>query len=111
MCKATNKLGEAVTKAVMTCEGKEGIIKASQLPKGMSGAQQKISVLDAPKVAPEPAPDRSFGAPKFKTSMTDLMDVVEGQLAHFECQLEPVADPNLKLEWFHNDEPVFHSKY
>lgn len=29
----------------------------------------------------------------------------------FECQLAPVGDPNMKVEWFLNNKPLAHSKY
>lgn len=103
-------MGEAVTAATMTCEGKERLILSSQLPSQMSGAQEKINILEAPKPQPEPAPDPNYGAPKFVSQLVDMNDLVEGQLAHFEARLEPANDPNLKVEWFHNDKPIFHSK-
>lgn len=42
----------------------------------------------------------------FLQSLTNLS---EGQLAHLEAQVEPVGDPNLKIEWFHNGKPVGHT--
>lgn len=111
VCKASNSLGEAVTKAYMTCEGKESIISESQLPNQMSGAQQKIRVLEAPKPGQQMAPDAVYGPPKFVTKLVDMPELSEGQLAHFEAQLEPATDPNLKVEWFHNGKPIFHSNF
>jgi len=29
----------------------------------------------------------------------------------FECQLAPVGDPNMKVEWFLNGKPLRHSKF
>lgn len=42
----------------------------------------------------------------FAQSMDSLK---EGDSAHFECTLIPVNDPNLKVEWFHNGQPLRHS--
>ena len=28
--------------------------------------------------------------------------MAEGQVAHFEAQIEPIHDPQLKIEFFHN---------
>lgn len=28
--------------------------------------------------------------------------MTEGEPIHFECQVEPKIDPNLKIQWFHN---------
>ena len=33
----------------------------------------------------------------------------DGDSAHFECQLEPVGDPDMTVEWFHNGAPLRHS--
>lgn len=29
-------------------------------------------------------------------------NLVEGERCHLECRLEPINDPNLKVEWFVN---------
>lgn len=29
----------------------------------------------------------------------------------FECQLAPVGDPNMKVEWFLNGKPLRHSMF
>lgn len=110
VCKASNSLGEAVTKAYMSCDSKESIISTSQLPDQMSGAYKKIRDIEAPKPDRPLPPDAVFGPPRFISKLTDMPDLVEGQLAHFEAQLEPATDPNLKVEWFHNGKPIFHSK-
>lgn len=44
--------------------------------------------------------------PRFLTRPKNLENLKEGQLAHFECKLEPVTDSNLKVEWFKNGRPV-----
>ena len=32
--------------------------------------------------------------------------LAEGQVAHFEAQIEPIHDPSLKIEFFHNGKPL-----
>lgn len=44
--------------------------------------------------------------PQFTTQIQSLDNLREGQSAHFECTVVPVGDPNLKIEWFHNGEPL-----
>ena len=44
--------------------------------------------------------------PRFLSKLKPLDGLREGNNAHFECKLEPVADPNLKVEWFKNGMPV-----
>ncbi|VDK72603.1 unnamed protein product [Litomosoides sigmodontis] len=108
-CRAINKVGEAVTSTQLKCNPKQKIITKSQLPDSMSGAYKKIIEIEAPKA---PLPEKSefdYGTPKFLTQLQSLMNLSEGQLAHLEAQVEPVGDPNLKIEWFHNGHPVGHT--
>ena len=54
--------------------------------------------------------DKSKGQkPRFTTHIQNIDNLKEGQAAHFECTLVPVGDPNMKVEWFHNGEPLRHS--
>ena len=39
----------------------------------------------------------------------DLGAVGEAEAAHFECQLEPIGDPTLRIEWLHNGQPLPYS--
>ncbi|VDP08349.1 unnamed protein product [Soboliphyme baturini] len=104
LCRASNRLGEAVTSAHIVCESKDKIIRRSQLPESYSGAQQKIEILETAKPAPEMEPEPVYGKP-----ILEPQDET-GQVAHFEFKLEPAEDPNMKVEWFHNGHPVSHSK-
>lgn len=47
--------------------------------------------------------------PHFTTHITSLDGLKDGGSAHFECTLTPVGDPNMKVEWFHNSQPLRHS--
>lgn len=47
---------------------------------------------------------------RFVTQIQDQMSLVEMQTTKFECQLAPVGDPNMKVEWFLNGKPLPHSK-
>ncbi len=44
--------------------------------------------------------------PRFVTSPRSLDRLVEGQNGHFEAKLEPIADPNLHVEWFKDGRPI-----
>lgn len=44
--------------------------------------------------------------PRFLSKLKPQEGLREGNNAHFECKLEPVADSNLKVEWFKNGKPV-----
>ncbi|CAG9532190.1 unnamed protein product [Cercopithifilaria johnstoni] len=108
-CRAINKVGEAVTSTQLKCNPKQKIITKSQLPNSMSGAYKKIIEIEAPKVPLPEKPGFDYGAPKFLTQLQSLTNLSEGQLAHLEAQVEPVGDPKLKIEWFHNGQPVGHT--
>uniref|UniRef100_A0A915K9H6 Ig-like domain-containing protein n=1 Tax=Romanomermis culicivorax TaxID=13658 RepID=A0A915K9H6_ROMCU len=107
-CVASNDSGSDRTIGLLTCQPKVSIISQSQLPDRMSGAKAKIDILEAPKPQMPDKPDQDFSAPIFQTHLGDLGEFQDGQLVHFECKVEPAADPNMKIEWFHNDKPLFH---
>uniref|UniRef100_A0A915PRJ2 Ig-like domain-containing protein n=1 Tax=Setaria digitata TaxID=48799 RepID=A0A915PRJ2_9BILA len=107
-CRAVNKVGEAVTSTQLKCNPKQKIITKSQLPHSMSGAYRKIIEIETPKAPAPEKPEFDYGTPKFLTQLQSL-NLSEGQLAHLEAQVEPVGDPNLKIEWFHNNHPVGHT--
>lgn len=45
-------------------------------------------------------------APRFVVPLNGPSELVEGQSAHYECRIEPYPDSTLKLEWFHNNQPL-----
>uniref|UniRef100_A0A8R1HM90 Ig-like domain-containing protein n=1 Tax=Caenorhabditis japonica TaxID=281687 RepID=A0A8R1HM90_CAEJA len=108
-CRAINKVGEAVTSTKLTCSPKEGIISSTQLPDRMANAGRRIAEIEAPRPAREEALDVDHGPPKFTSALTGPPELQEGQQAHLECQVTPVADPHLKIEWLHNGQPVKHT--
>ncbi|CAD6198030.1 unnamed protein product [Caenorhabditis auriculariae] len=108
-CRAINRIGEAVTSTRLSCTPKEGIISQSQLPERMANAGVRIAEIEAPRPKAPDAPDFDHGAPKFTTQLVSPPELQESQQAHLECQVTPVADPRLKIEWFHNGNPVKHS--
>lgn len=48
--------------------------------------------------------------PRFVTQIQSQTQLVEMEATKFECQLAPVGDPNMKVEWFFNGKPLLHSK-
>ena len=48
--------------------------------------------------------------PRFVTQIQSVTDLVEMQATKFECQLAPVGDPNMKVEWFFNGKALPFSK-
>lgn len=49
--------------------------------------------------------------PRFVTQIQDQTKLIEKQTTKFECQLAPVGDPHMKVEWFFNGKPLHHSNF
>lgn len=107
VCKAINAVGEAVTTTTLKVSAREGIDHESQLPeaKGKS-AQLKIHELESRRPQRAEQPEVVHSAPKFTSNFQAVPQLREGALLHLDAQLEPLADPRLVVEWFHNGEPV-----
>ncbi len=103
-CRAYNSLGEAVTSSSVTITAKGVLLLDSQHPSGL----EKIQYLeDASRYQRREDVDESVQmAPRFLTKPKSLDGLREGQNAHFECKLEPVADASLKVEWFKGGRPI-----
>lgn len=79
----------------------------SQLPKGMERTIEKIAELEGLGASPIQIcnGEDSGKPPEFITTPADLT-LTENNLAHFECQLTPVNDSSMRVEWFHNGKPL-----
>lgn len=133
VCRATNKWGYDTTKAVINIlstfsacfflskhsdsnkdnkltnyvlpiQGKKSIITESQLPKGMEA--EKLRDLEYPPVPQESREEEPLMPPRFITQIQPQDNLQEGDSVHFECKVEPVADPKLRVEWYHNGKPL-----
>jgi hypothetical protein len=50
--------------------------------------------------------DSSKFEPRFTRKLNSCLDLIEGQPAHFEAEVEPISDPGLGILWFHNGAPI-----
>ncbi len=48
---------------------------------------------------------------RFVTQIQSVTALEEMHSTKFECQLAPVGDPNMKVEWFFNGKPLSFSKW
>lgn len=103
MCKATNELGEAVNTCSVRCSSRKSIYLESQHPDGLQKIRELESQGRPTKLEVEEPP---IFAPKFMSELRGTTEVVEGGTAHFECQVEPLHDPNLRIEFYHNGKPL-----
>jgi titin len=100
MCKAINKSGEAVSSISMKVKSKSNIVGDTLQP----DAWQKIQLKEAemnkvPEMFVDTTPQQP---PVFTTHLQSYDKLVEGQHVYLEAQVEPRADPNLRIEWFKN---------
>lgn len=101
-CVARNESGEASTQCTIICAGKQSINLDTRHP----DSWQKIQQLEAPREEAAEAPAAPKQAPTFVNTLQDLDNLVEGQTCHLECQVQPVDDPNLRIEWFLDGKPL-----
>ncbi|KAL3105626.1 hypothetical protein niasHT_021729 [Heterodera trifolii] len=98
---ATNEQGEARAEGSLTVQPVASILGDTQHEQSW----QRIQQLEAPRPGPEEAPALEHPAPRFTQPLNSQTELIEGQPAHFEAQVEPIADPRLRLQWFHNGRP------
>lgn len=103
MCKATNLLGEAMNTCNIRCLNRRSIILDTQHPDGLEKIQKLESKAGPARPEIEDAP---ISAPRFVTELRGTTEIYEGQTAHFEAQVQPIHDPNLRIEFYHNGKPL-----
>merc|ERR1711988_1980017 len=110
VCKATNELGEDITKAELKCKELPAIQLENQVPKGMKNSEYIVQMGAAMKKYSQEmflTEDDVYDSekrqpPRFVTQIQSVTTLEEMQATKFECQLAPVGDPNMKVEWFFN---------
>lgn len=107
-CRAINKHGEASVECKLIVTSKSGIILDPQATSKFKGCTESIQKLEESMYKKERAPDEEEKPcpPNFVTQLENITDLVEGQPAHFDCRVEPVGDPTMRIEWFHNGMPL-----
>lgn len=63
---------------------------------------RKIRELEAYERPKREEVEPQMQRPIFLTPLISLENLKEGEHAHLECRVEPINDPNLKIEWFVN---------
>lgn len=102
-CRAVNLVGCDETTCNLTCRGTQQILTSTQ---NESGLEQIQYLEDRTRHSRSEVIDETTKqAPVFTTSLKTV-EIKEGQRAHFECRLIPVSDPTMKVEWYHNNQPL-----
>ena len=105
-CKAKNLFGEAVSSCHLICHGKsqrviyeteltDSLIDIKRLEERNRRYERRVTVEE----------QEIKTKPKFLTKFKDL-ELNEFEAAHLECRIEPINDPDLKVEWFLNGNPL-----
>lgn len=103
MCKATNLLGEAVNTCSIRVLNRRSMILDSQHP----DALEKIQKLESRVVSTRSeVEDLPISPPSFSVQLRGTTEIYEGESAHFEAQVQPVHDPNLRIEFYRNGKPL-----
>lgn len=101
-CVARNAAGEATTQCTLTCIGQRTMYLETQHPDSL----QRIQELEAPRQLLPEQPEAPKQPPQFTAQLQAIEGLKEGQTAHFECQVIPTDDPNLRIEWLFNGRPL-----
>jgi len=59
---------------------------------------------------PQSEEDRQYPPPQFIVPLRDTHQQ-EGGRIHFEARIEPVGDPTMRIEWYHNGRALAASMY
>lgn len=99
-CRASNKIGQAVTEANLSVITKKDIIVDTQHPGGL----EKIQHLeDSNRMARTISEEvKVVQKPRFLGILKGTTKIVEGQRAHFEARVEPQSDLTMTIEWYFN---------
>ena len=102
-CRITNKYGSAEMSATILCRGRATIDSDSQFPAGYKKVQR---LEERGYYTGHALEDETIKqAPVFTTAPRNV-EVIEGERVHFECQLTPIGDPTLTVEWLKNGVPL-----
>lgn len=71
------------------------------------GAYEKTQKFEEKFVEPKyDIEEISKSKPIFTQSLNDVPPIQEGKNIHLECRLEPMGDPTMRVDWFHNGKPI-----
>jgi hypothetical protein len=103
MCKAVNQLGEAVNTCSVEITSGQSLLMDSQHPEGWAKMKHLEAKTAHGRLEVEDVP---VGPPHFVTELIGQTEMAEGQIAHFEAQIEPIHDSGLTVEFLHNNRPL-----
>lgn len=110
-CRAINAVGQAQTQARMTVITKQDIIVESQNQLGYEKIQQ---MEDSTRVTRTVTHEKQREQeeilmniqPRFLGPLKGTTKIIELQRAHFEVRVEPQSDLSMRIDWYHNGQPI-----
>ena len=109
-CRAANSLGEATTftKVYYSTQSPAGVDSTTMHPRGEEGLET-INKMEARGALPESEEEvQMVSPPQFVRDFTDST-LEQGDVGHFEANLEPRKDGNMNIEWIFNNKPLLES--
>jgi titin len=101
-CQAANVMGETSTMSNLIVQGKSGLVldtmdrdRLGQLRNLEQRETRTHGISEADSSGP-------ITKPVFTTALNSVSNVPEQSNVHLECRLEPMNDPNLRVEWYVN---------
>lgn len=107
-CRATNAHGSTTTECRLAVKQTSAhIVTTPQLPGNFKTGTESLQKLEESLWKRETPPTETpqNQPPRFITEIQDV-ELAEGQPAHFECRVEPVNDPTMRIEWYFNGKPI-----
>ncbi|KAI6230227.1 Hemicentin-1 [Aphelenchoides fujianensis] len=102
VCRAWNEAGEAETSLQFDCRPQKNLYLESQHEESYA----KIYEMENRVIEKEPSPELVFPPPTFTQNLQNADGLVEGESIRFECRLQPINDPTLKVSWTLNGNPL-----
>ena len=95
-------MGEASTSCALVVQGKSGLLLDTMDRDRLT----QLKNLESRARAPQAEGEVEMMKPVFTTALNNADGVTEQSRVHLECRLEPINDPNLKVEWFMNGKAI-----
>ena len=100
--KVTNACGSIASTANLQVKSKGNVILESQYPQSLHG----IDYLEDRRPIVYHESESNYGAPKFLFPLKDKLNLRENETVYQQTQVIPNEDPDLKIEWYKDNEPL-----
>uniref|UniRef100_A0A1I8A3Q1 Ig-like domain-containing protein n=1 Tax=Steinernema glaseri TaxID=37863 RepID=A0A1I8A3Q1_9BILA len=99
----SNEAGQAQTSTTFDVDRLKTILDDTSHPESL----RRIQEIEAVKPALPSEPDLPPEPPVFTQQLNGPAEPLkEGQSVHMDCMVQPINDPNLKIEWYHDGQPI-----